>query len=266
MSDPRSTLERESQRFVQADGAFERLVQRRDRKRRDQRIRAGVLGLAIAIAGGWLGVNAIRSTPRVPGDDPPPTPTPSSVWSPVREGGEWAVHRGRTWDDPHDTAVGWVDVERVNFSSSRRTGGDFQAGWGIQLAAKPPLAADLEPGQLIAYGLVLDTTGDGVADYVVGIDNDAPEQGDFHVWLTDLETGETDEQIGPPYGSPLDFVHPDESDSGLGRGVGLFFLPRSAPADLNPATVRWYAWASAARGGEVVASDYAPDAGWMTRP
>ena len=30
MSDPRSTLERESARFIQTDGAFERLVHRRD--------------------------------------------------------------------------------------------------------------------------------------------------------------------------------------------------------------------------------------------
>ena len=66
MSDPRSLLERESRRFIQQQGAFERLAERRDRKRRNQRIRAGVLGLAIAIAVGWLGVNAIRSTPPVP--------------------------------------------------------------------------------------------------------------------------------------------------------------------------------------------------------
>jgi len=66
MSDPRSLLERESRRFIQADGAFERLQRRRDRKRRNQRIQAGVLALAIAIAVGWLEVNAIRSTHRVP--------------------------------------------------------------------------------------------------------------------------------------------------------------------------------------------------------
>src|SRR3990172_880229 len=69
MSDPRSLLERESRRFIQADGAFERLLSRRDRKRRNQRIRAGVLGVVIALAVGWLGVNAIRSTPQLPADD-----------------------------------------------------------------------------------------------------------------------------------------------------------------------------------------------------
>jgi hypothetical protein len=67
MSDPRSLLERETRRFVQPDGAFERLEQRRDFKRRNQRIRAGVLGLAVAIAVGWIAVDAIRSTP-IPAD------------------------------------------------------------------------------------------------------------------------------------------------------------------------------------------------------
>src|SRR4029450_7868746 len=69
MSDPRSLLERESRRFIQPDGAFERLLRRRDRKRRNQRIRAGVLGIAIAVAVGWWGIHAVRSTDTVPADD-----------------------------------------------------------------------------------------------------------------------------------------------------------------------------------------------------
>ena len=70
MSDPRSLLERESRRFTQSDGAFERLVRRRARTHRNQRIEARVLGLAIAIAVVWLGLNAIRSAPPVPLDPP----------------------------------------------------------------------------------------------------------------------------------------------------------------------------------------------------
>jgi Tol biopolymer transport system component len=63
-------VERAAERFQLPEGSFERLELRRDRKRRDQRIRAGVLGLAIAVAVGWLGVSAIRSTAPVPADDP----------------------------------------------------------------------------------------------------------------------------------------------------------------------------------------------------
>jgi len=146
--------------------------------------------------------------------------------------------------------------------------GDNVPYWTIELAATPPPAASLDPGQLIAYGLVLDTTGDEVADYVVGIDNDAPQRGDFHVWVTDLRTGETDEQIGPPYGLPIEFSYPHEGKPGSlsdPRALVLTFLTPYAPSDLDPETVRFYAWASASRDREVFASDYAPDTGWMTR-
>ena len=79
MIDERDLLERALHRFEPQPGLAERVYRRRDSKRRNQRIRAGALGLAIALAVGWLGVNAIRSTPPVPADDP--TPTPASVGS-----------------------------------------------------------------------------------------------------------------------------------------------------------------------------------------
>ncbi len=232
-----------------------------------------VAAVAIAVMT-FAGVDALRSAP-IPADKPfeeieTPTPAPPG-WSRVHERDASVLHRGRTelgaivWRDPHDAPVGWVDVERV---VSEGDGG--YGYWEIELAANPPRAAGLEPGLLIAYGLVLDTTGDGVADHLIGIDNDAPQPGDFHVWVTDLTTGETDEQIGPPYGLPIEFKHPDErrpDDGPSPPHVTLTFLTGtgSAPADLDPDSVRFYAWASATRNGEVFASDYAPDTGWMTR-
>jgi Tol biopolymer transport system component len=97
MSDARSTLERELERLSPPRIPFDQLARRRDRKRRDQRIRAGVVGLGIAIAVGWLGVNAIRSTPSVPADDLPPTPTPAEF----RRGAEFIVF------EPRGTGLGW---------------------------------------------------------------------------------------------------------------------------------------------------------------
>jgi Tol biopolymer transport system component len=76
MSEDRSTLERELERLMPPRITFERLERRRDRKRRDQRIRAAAVGLAVAIGVTWLGVNLIRSTPSVPTVETP-TPTPS---------------------------------------------------------------------------------------------------------------------------------------------------------------------------------------------
>jgi transglutaminase-like putative cysteine protease len=71
MSDPRSLLERESRRFTQPDGAFERLVWRRNRKRRSQRITAGIVGIAVFVAAVWIvtrgGPLDRTQTPGVPG-------------------------------------------------------------------------------------------------------------------------------------------------------------------------------------------------------
>jgi Tol biopolymer transport system component len=74
MIDERDLLERALLGFEPQPGLTERVYRRREEKRRNQRIRAGVLGLAIAIGVGWLGVNAIRSTPSIPADRPTPSP------------------------------------------------------------------------------------------------------------------------------------------------------------------------------------------------
>jgi Tol biopolymer transport system component len=75
MTDYRGTLERELGRLSPPPRIpFDQLARRRDRKRRDERIRAGVVGLAVAIAVGWLGFSAIRST-STPADHPTPSPT-----------------------------------------------------------------------------------------------------------------------------------------------------------------------------------------------
>ena len=118
MSDPRSLLERESRRFIQQQGAFERLAERRDRKRRNQRIRAGVLGLAIAVAVGWLGVNAIRSTSPVPADDPAPPPASLGTLAYALDGdiyvADWdgsnpvRIADGRPPSDCHDIGEYWA--------------------------------------------------------------------------------------------------------------------------------------------------------------
>lgn len=82
MSDYRSTLERELERLSPPRIPFDQLARRRDRKRRDQRIRAGMLGLAIVLVMGWLGLSAIRSAPPVPADDP--TPSGLGIFADVR--------------------------------------------------------------------------------------------------------------------------------------------------------------------------------------
>jgi hypothetical protein len=105
MSDARSLLERESRRFAQPDGAFERLVQRRDRKRRNQRIAAGVVGIAVFVAAIWSVTSAgwfdRTGTPAVPGAVTGPAETGPAETAPQPAGTSTApdVVRQRTCSD-----------------------------------------------------------------------------------------------------------------------------------------------------------------------
>ena len=173
------------------------------------------------------------------------------------------------WAEPvRDAGQRWVDITRV------RTMSPWQINWALELAAWPPRAEALDPSEtLIAYGLVLDTTGDVKADYLIGINNDAPTAGEFRIWVTDLATGETDEQVGGPYGLPVEFIHPDElgpldgppGADPLPPTMWFTFIDREPPG-LDLSTTNFYAWASVTQAGEVVAWDYAPDAGWLRAP
>jgi len=67
--DEREIVRRAAEALTPPEPSFDRLLHRRDRVHRNRRIQAGVLGIAVAIAVGWVGFEAIRSTPPVPGDD-----------------------------------------------------------------------------------------------------------------------------------------------------------------------------------------------------
>ncbi len=71
-------LERESQAVDLEQGEFERLLGRRERKQRNRRIRAGALGVIVALAMGLLFVRSVRSD-GIPADRPEPRPVPAVV-------------------------------------------------------------------------------------------------------------------------------------------------------------------------------------------
>jgi dipeptidyl aminopeptidase/acylaminoacyl peptidase len=71
MIDERERYERAFQQFQMPEPAWDRLIRRRDRKRRNQRITAGVVGIAVFVAAVWI-VTSVGSldrseTPAVPG-------------------------------------------------------------------------------------------------------------------------------------------------------------------------------------------------------
>src|SRR3990170_1115900 len=63
MSEYRAILERVERRVRMPEPAMERLLRRRDRRLRNQRIAAAVVGLAVAVAGIGFGILALRSRP-----------------------------------------------------------------------------------------------------------------------------------------------------------------------------------------------------------
>jgi hypothetical protein len=59
MSDLKELLDREARRVDEAPGALESVLRRRDRKRRNQRIAAGVVGIAVFVAAVWIVTNGL---------------------------------------------------------------------------------------------------------------------------------------------------------------------------------------------------------------
>jgi hypothetical protein len=235
----------------------------------------GLLASACADAGSDassppLAAISASATPHSASSTPLSSPSGSgataATWTgPVRETSNATDQDGEVGSrhEPGDAALDYVDIERVSVDN----GG--QPHWRLRLADAPPAAATLDSKRtVISYGLAFETTGDEAPDYVVGISNESSSPGGFRVWVTELATGETDEQDGPPYGFPVEFAHPDEValQGGPGTPGMLFtFLPGTEPPGVTLST-RFYAWASVEEDGAVVAWDYAPDAGWVGAP
>ena len=90
MSDLRAILERGVGGATPPPDGFERMLRRRDRKRRNQRIAAGVVGIAVFVGAVWIVTSAgsldRSQTPAVPGGGTTATPTPTA--SPSLAAGE----------------------------------------------------------------------------------------------------------------------------------------------------------------------------------
>ena len=150
----------------------------------------------------------------------------------------------------------WADIQEVGYPGS----------WGL-VSNQPPVVHPTE--QWIAYGAVFDVDSDGVPDWRYGMDNmpvDATGERPHRVWVTDLHSGRTESAAGPPYGRAIaDAFYPAGGDFGV--RIGIFGpgrrgqIPKSIE-QLAP-DVRFYVWASVIQNGRVVATDYAPDAGWL---
>ena len=157
----------------------------------------------------------------------------------------------------------------------------------LKLVSKPPPwscsenheCSGVDPSeQRIAYGVVTDEDGDGVPDWRYGIDNvpaDAAEpwRGPIRGWRTNLHTGQTvagTYQGDPPWGRlgggfqaglPTDSA--DWEPDAEFRFVGAIETTQGSQEWGFELDMPFYTWASVIVNGRVVATDYAPDSGWL---
>jgi hypothetical protein len=157
----------------------------------------------------------------------------------------------------------WIDIRGVMADTS-----------SVQLklvTSDPPVADPAE--QWIGYGVVTDEDRDGVPDWRYGIDNNVPayasgQPGDgsplydrTRVWRTNLHTGRTDEwgfrderwQDVWPRGANAKFTFGGTMEM-TGERTSTWGIELDMP---------FYTWASVIVNGHVVATDFAPDAGWL---
>src|SRR5512132_1841067 len=83
MSEYRANLEQTRARFTAPELPLEGIYRRRDRRRRNQRLAAGVVGVAILIVGLTVGASILRSEEGIPAT---PRPMPGG-WSALSGGG-----------------------------------------------------------------------------------------------------------------------------------------------------------------------------------
>jgi hypothetical protein len=129
--------------------------------------------------------------------------------------------------------------------------------------------------QWVAYGVVTDDDRDGVPDWRYGIDNvpfgAAEASGDpspRRWWRTDLHTGRT--HAGGMGGGDADWFGADFR-SGYPRDSDDAVFWFGGASTSTPGRIPWgfeldmpfYTWASVIVNGRVLATDYAPETGWL---
>ena len=169
---------------------------------------------------------------RIPGD--------SESCCLVNEPGRYIDPTGDSGSD-----VAWLDISEVTVETYMVI---------INLASNQ--TPDVDPTELwYAYGIVFDDDRDGVPDRRFGLDN-------VRTWMTDLQTGRTQLSDGGSIGGEyLDMTSPRNL-----RGFARFSFggdtPRG-PSGMELDHRPFYVWASLIENGRIVATDYAPDFGWL---
>jgi hypothetical protein len=170
----------------------------------------------------------------------------------VDEPGRLVDPSGDTESDVHP----WVDIRELELRDQNLK---------INLVSKLPPDVDFTE-QWIAYGVVFDDDRDGVPDRRIGIDNSPRTVAGHHEardWITDLHNGRTVVSIGDVAGGTfMDNMLPGERVDGAWFKFGG---EAAGGGTMGSSLVNrpLYAWASVIQDGRVVATDFAPDIGWL---
>jgi hypothetical protein len=229
-----------------------------------------------------------QGQPAVVAPSTTPTATSSSsptaaliVWSPARLNEDWpapvrlepaggaaivhgiAIDRDgppATYPDPAgdvDASVPWIDIRELSISGSRTT---------LFIVLEANVTPVVDPTERwIAYGVVWDTDRDGVADLRFGGDNAGPTDG-RRVWITELHSGRT---VVNPGGGYFDetfydkFFEVDGPSENWGGARLKFGGDTTGGGIVGGMHSPFYVWTSLIQDGRVVATDYAPEVGWL---
>ena len=131
MMDERERLGRVVQGFAPPDDAFERLNGRRERKQLNRRIRAGALGLVVALAMGLAFIRSLTSggVPADPPVEPMPAPAATGTLAYVLDGdvyvadGDGSTRSRSPTAAPPRTATAGAASTGPRDRCGRRTGG-----------------------------------------------------------------------------------------------------------------------------------------------
>ena len=182
-----------------------------------------------------------------------PEPAGGAIVKPLEDPIDgWTIYPDPS-GDTGSSVLPWVDIREVRFGRSKVI---------FDLVSGTPPSVD-PTEQWIAYGVVVDDDRDGVPDWRYGIDNmpvDATGERPHRAWRTNLHTGRTESAPGAPY----EYVGDTYFDTYFFGGPTLSF-----GGDVTGGGTRggvpgaFYAWAAVIENGRVVATDYAPDFGWL---
>ncbi len=136
-------------------------VRPRVRRRRAVTVLTASLAACLLIAGSVFAVRSIDRSSVMPAPPAPASPI-SEDWMLEHSLGISNIFATHALEDPRDASVAGVDITRLKFSGSR------WPAWYLELAGPPK---ERTTGEVLSYGLVLDTTQDGAPDYLVGIED-----------------------------------------------------------------------------------------------